>query len=168
MIRSCPICYASYEDDESTWGQSEFQRHLLYDHNFGPTTEQPQVHDPLIDDVGEKISSFLSRNKEKKEKELEEYEKDYLKRQNGESDDSKRSKLQSANESILPKVKTSKLQSANESILPKVKTRGRPKKVIRTAIPQNSQVRPSGFCIQCRAKLKPTAKFCGKCGTPRS
>ena len=149
MIRSCPICYASYEDDESTWGQSEFQRHLLYDHNFGPTTEQPQVHDPLIDDVGEKISSFLSRNKEKKEKELEEYEKDYLKRQNGESDDSKRSKL----------------QSANESILPKVKTRGRPKKVVRTAIPQNSQVRPSGFCIQCKAKLKPTAKFCGICGS---
>ena len=149
MLKSCPICYASYEDNESAWGQSEFQRHLLYDHNFGPTTEQPQVHDPLIDDVGEKISSFLSRNKEKKEKELEEYEKDYLKRQNGESDDSKRSKL----------------QSANESILPKVKTRGRPKKVIRTAIPQNSQVRPSGFCIQCKAKLKPTAKFCGICGS---
>ena len=149
MLKSCPICYASYEDDESTWGQSEFQRHLLYDHTFGPTTEQPQVHDPLIDDVGEKISSFLSRNKEKKEKELEEYEKDYLKRQNGESDDSKRSKL----------------QSANESILPKVKTRGRSKKVVRTAIPQNSQVRPSGFCIQCKAKLKPTAKFCGSCGS---
>ena len=152
MLKSCPVCYGAYEDNESAWEQSEFQRHLLYDHNFGPTTEQPQVDDPLTDDVSEKISSFLSRNREKKEKELEEYEKDYLKRQNGESDDSKRSKL----------------QSANESILPKVKTRGRPKKVVRTAIPQNSQVRPSGFCIQCRAKLKPTAKFCGKCGTPRS
>ena len=149
MLKSCPICYASYEDDESAWGQSEFQRHLLYDHNFGPTTEQPQVDDPLTDYVSEKISSFLSRKREKKEKELEEYEKDYLKRQNGESDDSKRSKL----------------QSANESILPKVKTRGRPKKVVRTAIPQNSQVRPSGFCIQCKAKLKPTAKFCGSCGS---
>ena len=149
MLKSCPICYASYEDDESAWGQSEFQRHLLYDHNFGPTTEQPQVDDPLTDYVSEKISSFLSRKREKKEKELEEYEKDYLKRQNGESDDSKRSKL----------------QSANESILPKVKTRGRPKKVVRTAIPQNSQVKPSGFCIQCKAKLKPTAKFCGSCGS---
>ena len=149
MLKSCPICYASYEDDESAWGQSEFQRHLLYDHNFGPTTEQPQVDDPLTDYVSEKISSFLSRKREKKEKELEEYEKDYLKRQNGESDDSKRSKL----------------QSANESILPKVKTRGRSKKVVRTAIPQNSQVRPSGFCIQCKAKLKPTAKFCGICGS---
>ena len=149
MLKSCPICYASYEDDESAWGQSEFQRHLLYDHNFGPTTEQPQVDDPLTDYVSEKISSFLSRKREKKEKELEEYEKDYLKRQNGKSDDSKRSKL----------------QSANESILPKVKTRGRPKKVVRTAIPQNSQVRPSGFCIQCKAKLKPTAKFCGICGS---
>jgi hypothetical protein len=149
MLKACPICYASYEDDESAWGQSEFQRHLLYDHNFGPTTEQPQVDDPLTDYVSEKISSFLSRKREKKEKELEEYEKDYLKRQNGKSDDSKRSKL----------------QSANESILPKVKTRGRPKKVVRTAIPQNSQVRPSGFCIQCKAKLKPTAKFCGICGS---
>ena len=149
MLKSCPVCYGAYEDNESALGQSEFQRHLLYDHNFGPTTEQPQVDDPLTDYVSEKISSFLSRKREKKEKELEEYEKDYLKRQNGESDDSKRSKL----------------QSANESILPKVKTRGRPKKVVRTAIPQNSQVRPSGFCIQCKAKLKPTAKFCGICGS---
>ena len=149
MLKSCPVCYGAYEDNESALGQSEFQRHLLYDHNFGPTTEQPQVDDPLTDDVSEKISSFLSRNREKREIELEEYEKDYLKRQNGESDDSKRSKL----------------QSANESILPKVKTRGRPKKVVRTAIPQNSQVKPSGFCIQCKAKLKPTAKFCGSCGS---
>ena len=150
MLKSCPICFASYEDDEPTWGgKSAFQEHLLYDHNFGPTTEQPQIDDPLTDYVSKKVSSFLSRRREKKEKELEEYEKDYLKRQNGASDDSKRSKL----------------QSANESILPKVKTRGRPKKVVRSAIPQNSQVRPSGFCIQCRAKLKPTAKFCGSCGS---
>ena len=149
MLKSCPICYGAYEDNESAWGQSEFQRHLLYDHNFGPTTEQSQVDDSLTYDVSEKISSFLSRNREKKEKELEEYEKDYLKRQSGASGDSKGSKL----------------QSANESILPKVKTRGRPKKVVRTAMQQNSQVRPSGFCIQCRAKLKPTAKFCGSCGS---
>ena len=149
MFRSCPICFASYEDDERTWGQSEFQQHLLYDHNFGPTTEQPQIDDPLTDYVSKKVSSFLSRRREKKEKELEEYEKDYLKRQSGASGDSKGSKM----------------QSANESVLPKVKTRGRPKKVVRTAVQQNSQVRPSGFCIQCRAKLKPTAKFCGSCGS---
>ena len=150
MLKPCPICFTLYEDDELPWGgQTEFQRHLLYDHSFGSTTEQPQIDDPLTDYVSKKVSSFLSRRREKKEKELEEYEKDYLKRQNGASDDSKRSKL----------------QSANESILPKVKTRGRPKKVVRTAIPQNSQVRPSGFCIQCRAKLKPTAKFCGSCGS---
>ena len=149
MFRSCPICFASYEDDERTWGQSAFQQHLLYDHNFGPTAEQPQIDDPLTDYVSKKVSSFLSRRREKKEKELEEYEKDYLKRQSGASGDSKGSKL----------------QSANESILPKVKTRGRSKKVVRTAIPQNSQVKPSGFCIQCKAKLKPTAKFCGSCGS---
>jgi len=150
MLKPCPICYTLYEDDELSFGvQSEFQRHLLYDHSFGPTTEQPQIDDPLTDYVNKKVSSFLSRRREKKEKEFEEYEKDYLKRQSGASGDSNGSKL----------------QSANESILPRVKTRGRPKKVVRTAIQQNSQVRPSGFCIQCRAKLKPTAKFCGSCGS---
>ena len=149
MLKSCPVCYGAYEDNESAWGQSEFQRHLLYDHSFGPTNEQAEADDLLTDYVSKKVSSFLSRRREKKEKELEEYEKDYLKRQSGASGDSKGSKL----------------QSANESILPKVKTRGRPKKVVRTAIPQNSQVRPSGFCIQCKAKLKPTAKFCGSCGS---
>ena len=150
MFKSCPVCFASYEDDEPTWGgKSAFQEHLLYDHNFGSTTEQLQTDDPLIDYVSKKVGSFLSRRSEKKEKELEEYEKNYLKRQNGVSGDSKGSKL----------------QSANESILPKVKTRGRPKKAVRTAIPQNSQVKPSGFCIQCKAKLKPTAKFCGICGS---
>ena len=150
MLRECPVCYGAYEDDESTWGgQSAFQQHLLYDHSFGPTNEQAEADDLLTDYVSKKVSSFLSRRREKKEKELEEYEKDYLKRQSGASGDSKGSKL----------------QSANESILPKVKTRGRPKKVVRTAMQQNSQVRPSGFCIQCRAKLKPTAKFCGSCGS---
>ena len=62
MLKSCPICYASYEDDESAWGQSEFQRHLLYDHNFGPTTEQPQVDDPLTDYVSEKIIAVKQGN----------------------------------------------------------------------------------------------------------
>ena len=154
MLRQCPKCFGSWEDDESVWGESEYQHHLLYDHSFDDDeqVEQWNFDGTLAGSVSKKVSSFLARRREKKEKEFGEYEKDYLKRQNGASDDSKGSKL----------------QNANESILPKVKTRGRPKKAVRTAIPQNSQVRPSGFCIQCRAKLKPTAKFCGKCGTPRS
>ena len=148
MLRECPKCFGAWEDDAG-YGMSAYEQHLLFEHGLDEEFPNASWDGTLADSVSKNISSFLARRREKKEKEFEEYEKDYLKRQNGASDDSKGSKL----------------QNANESILPKVKTRGRPKKVVRTAIPQNSQVRPSGFCIQCRAKLKPTAKFCGSCGS---
>ena len=76
MLRECPKCFGAWEDD-AEYGMSAYEQHLLYEHGLDDDEYEPWDFDrTLAGSVNKKVSSFLARRREKKEKEFEEYEKD--------------------------------------------------------------------------------------------